>query len=95
MSETTLSLKLKAALLKERYDQANNEEDIEVSESFLAEDYRECLEKIAKLATQPFIEYNARHGYPYADCQCKLVRGRWKRNPKLQRDTHVERLAGQ
>ena len=44
MSDITLAAR--ARLLKERYDQAGNEEDIEVSGSFLAEDYRDCMKRL-------------------------------------------------
>ena len=82
MSDITLAAR--ARLLKERYDQAGNEEDIEVSGSFLAEDYRDCVKRLVRLAAQPFIDYNAAKGYHYVDCKCKLERGRWKRNPALR-----------
>jgi hypothetical protein len=92
LSEQYLVIKAKAIRLKERFRENNEGENIENSDSFLAEDWRICMTQMGALSKAMYIEYNAKHGYPYIDCAYRPRTGRWKRNPYL-RSAHVESIA--
>jgi hypothetical protein len=74
-----------AAVFRERFEASNPGVDIETSESFLAEDWRECVKKAREFAAAPFKAHHAKYGYPYIDWAPRLRRGHWRKSHKLQR----------
>jgi len=88
LSEQYLLVLSKAARLRQRFKEANPDGDIEKSESFLAEDWRICVEQLNALTTELYKEHFAEHGYPYKDCAPQLRRGSWRRNPSVRKQIH-------
>jgi hypothetical protein len=80
-----LAVKAKAARLRQRFQENNPGENIERSETFLAEDWQICAEKMAKLTTAMFKEYAHTRRYPYVDCKPQLRPGHWRHSPRLRK----------